>query len=207
MSQFTLNPALHRWRARDRSYYLLPIAVEGKLDDLARVHKKTAEARFFLGKMIEQDRHIMMGEREPFDYYLSAFLSAAMSVRGGFHYRQNRKRNEAIKAWRAQWENNLSPYERSLYKFMHEDRVAEVHDSGSSRSVAQERIDLPIGTPSTPSTFIMSSDGIPRMAPAVVYKPTYNFTIDGAERKATEACATYLSLLQKMVAQFEADHP
>jgi hypothetical protein len=44
-------------------------------------------------------------------------------------------------------------------------------------------------------------------ATSAAYKPTFNFTIDGAERKATEACAAYLVLLQRMVATFEADHP
>jgi hypothetical protein len=47
--------------------------------DLARVHKKLAEAAFFLGKMIEEERR-PFGDREPFDYYLSAFLSAGRTV-------------------------------------------------------------------------------------------------------------------------------
>jgi len=38
-------------------------------------------------------------------------------------------------------------------------------------------------------------------------KPIYDFTIDGAGREATQACADYLTLLQRMVSQFEADHP
>jgi hypothetical protein len=41
----------------------------------------------------------------------------------------------------------------------------------------------------------------------VIQTNVYNFTIDGAERKATEACAAYLTLLQRMVVQFEIDHP
>jgi hypothetical protein len=49
--------------------------------DLARVHKKISEAGFFLGRMTEEERRVGGDEREPFDYYLSAFLSASMSVR------------------------------------------------------------------------------------------------------------------------------
>jgi hypothetical protein len=45
------------------------------------------------------------------------------------------------------------------------------------------------------------------MPPALIRKQMYNFTMDGAERKATEACAAYLAPLQRMVAEFEADHP
>jgi len=47
--------------------------------DLAPVHKKIAEAHFFLGKMTEQEPRII-GDKEPFDYYLSAFLNAARTV-------------------------------------------------------------------------------------------------------------------------------
>jgi len=39
----------------------------------------------------------------------------------------------------------------------------------------------------------------------VADKRTFNFTIDGVERKATEACVAYLALLQRMVSQFETD--
>ena len=74
---------------------------------------------------------------------------------------------------------------------MVDDRNVEVHRSGSSRSEALEGI----------GTVIIGG-----MPPAVVDKRTFNFTIDGAERKATEASAAYLALLQRMVAQFETDH-
>jgi hypothetical protein len=178
--------------------------------DLARVHKKVAEAHFFLGKMTEQEPRII-GDKEPFDHYLSAFLSAAMSVRGGFHVRQNRKRHKATKAWREAWENNHTPDEKQLYEFMRVDRVAEVHNAGSQRTVAQEGVKFGIGTHHIDGC-VLTIDGIPTPLSGmefadVCYRPTYSFIIDGTERKVTEACATYLALLQRMVAQFEADHP
>jgi len=173
--------------------------------DIARLHKKIAEADFFLRKMIEQEPRII-GDKDPFDYYLSAFLSAAMSVRGGFQYRQNRPRNNAIKAWREQWESDLTPEERTLYDFMRKDRVDEIHDSGSSRDVGQEGVPFAIGTHHVDGGSVTIS-GPPGMEPAVAYRPTYSFTIGRAERKVTKACAAYLALLQRMVAQCEADHP
>jgi hypothetical protein len=42
---------------------------------------------------------------------------------------------------------------------------------------------------------------------ATIYKPTYSFTFDGTERKATDVCGEYLALLGQMVARFKADHP
>jgi hypothetical protein len=72
---------------------------------ILRVHKKLGEAAFFLGKMTKQEGP--RGDSDRFDYYLSAFFSAAMSARGN-----------AIKGWGAQWKANLSDEEKSLYKFM-----------------------------------------------------------------------------------------
>jgi hypothetical protein len=42
---------------------------------------------------------------------------------------------------------------------------------------------------------------------AFIIKPAYFFTIDGAERKAADVFGEYLTLLERMVAKFNADHP
>jgi len=159
--------------------------------------------------MIKQEQRVYGENRiEIFDYYLSAFLNAAMSLRCAFQYRQNRARNQAIKTWREQWESRLTPEEKSLYKFMREDRVAEVHCSGSSRNVGEEGVPLPAGTCRTrrDGIFITDDGMVSGSGPNFIYRPSYSFTIDGANPKATEACRKYLALLQRMVAQFEADH-
>jgi hypothetical protein len=90
----------------------------------SREYTKIAEAHFLLGKMTEQEPRII-GDKEPFDYYLSAFLSAAMSVRGSFHVRQNGERHKVPKRGGRAWENNHTPDEKQLYEFMRVDRVAE----------------------------------------------------------------------------------
>jgi hypothetical protein len=43
------------------------------------IEKKLREAQFFLGQMREQERRAF-GDREPFDFFLSAFLSAVRTV-------------------------------------------------------------------------------------------------------------------------------
>jgi hypothetical protein len=172
----------------------------GKMD-LARVRKKLAEAEFFLNLMIAQEPQIF-ANKEPFDYYLSAFLNAARTV----DYRLRHEQGVIYKPWRGAWDATLSPSERGLMKFIDDDRRVEVHDSGSSRNVAREGVVFPIGTHQV-SSGILTISGPPGMQPAVGYRPTYSFTIDGADRKVTEACAEHLTLLRRMVAQFEADHP
>ena len=167
----------------------------------ARLDQKIGEAHFFLHKMIKQDPRII-GDKEPFDYYLSAFLNAGMSVRNGFQIRQDRPRNAAIKAWRVQWESSLSLGDKTLYDFMRKDRVDEVHLSGSSRDVRPEGVELPIGTHLIDGS-IVTIGGPPGMEPAVAYRPIYNFTIGQTERRVTEACTAYLALLKRMVADFD----
>jgi hypothetical protein len=49
--------------------------------NIESAEKKLREAKFFLNKMIEQERGAF-GDKEQFGFYLSAFLSAATSVRG-----------------------------------------------------------------------------------------------------------------------------
>lgn len=127
----------------------------------------------------------IIGDKEPFGYDLSAFLNAAMSVRERFQIRQDRPRNAAVKAWRAQWESSLSPDEKVLYSFMHKDMVDEVRYSGSSREAGQEGVPLPIGTHYLDGSMVMIS-GPPGMEPAVAKRPTYSFTISASERMATQ---------------------
>src|SRR6516165_7648517 len=83
--------------------------------NIKNAEKKLREARFFLNHMIEQER--MAGDEKPFDFYLSAFLSAGMSVRDAFHVEQDRKRNKAVKEWKKAWEARLTPEQRCLWDF------------------------------------------------------------------------------------------
>src|SRR6516164_7020496 len=135
--------------------------------DIQVIEKKLREARFFLWQMREHER-LASEDTEPFDFHLSAFLTAAMSVRGAFHYERDRKRSDAVKAWKQQWETGLLPDKARLYHFMRRDRVAEIH----------------------------RADGTTE----------YNLTIDGTERRATEACGEYLALLEEMLAKFVTRH-
>jgi hypothetical protein len=171
------------------------------------VEKKVREARFFLDKMKKQEQRAF-GDKEPFDFYLSAFLNAGMSVRTGFHVRQDRARDAPIKAWRESWEQALPSEERGLFKFMLRDRVAEVHDTGSRVKKKIEEVPvlgelyLEEGTKTKLET--LAPPGAP---PASIRRPAYTFIIEGTEHKAMDACAKYLELLNGMVAAFKVKFP
>jgi hypothetical protein len=169
--------------------------------DLPNVDKKLAEARFFLSKMSEQEKRAF-GDKEPFDFYLSAFLSAARTV----DYRLRHEQMTLYPPWRTNtWDTLISPAEKGLMKYLADERAAEVHQSGSAR--VQKTEDIPVGdsySDSSGTLYVFAPPGTP---PAIVHKPAYFFTIDGTDRKATETCAKYLGLLDRMVAKFKADNP
>jgi hypothetical protein len=168
--------------------------------DLQNVEKKLREAQFFLGKMNEQ-KHMAFGDKEPFDFYLSAFLNAPHTV----DYRL-RHEQPAYRGWRKAWDKKLAPAEGALMKFMADDRNVEVHESGSGRIVKPE--DIPVVgdrySDRSGTGYVIAPPGTP---PAVIHVPTYNFKIAGSVRKATDVCGEYLTLLNQMLTKFKADNP
>jgi hypothetical protein len=176
--------------------------------DLARIHKKLAEARTWLGNMFEQDGLMIRGR---FDDYLSTFLSPGMSVRDGFHYEQDRPRNAAVKAWCKKWENALTADEQDLYEFMRVNRNAEVHTTGAALTMEKEPVRVGVGSSYSDRSGTLEVFGSPSVllghdTAAVIQKRTYYLTVANSKQKATAVCAAYLALLQRMVAEFEAHH-
>jgi hypothetical protein len=169
--------------------------------ELSRIDKKIAEAQFFLDKMTEQETRII-GDKEPFDYYLSAFLNAARIV----DYRLRHEQGAKYKPWRTAWDSRLNPKDRGLMEFLRVDRNVEVHAKGSKRNVGQEGVKFGVGEHRIDGGLLIIG-GPPGMEPDVAYRPAYEFTIDGTDRKVTEACAAHLALLRRMVAEFQAAHP
>jgi hypothetical protein len=169
-----------------------------------QIDKKIREARFFFDKMITQEAKAF-GDKEPFDFYLSAFLSATRTI----DYRLRHEHKTTYPAWRTKWDAGLKAEARGLIKFLVDDRNFEVHASGSGRDVKEEKI--PVHGSYSDSSGTLTAGGMPATLsgvaqPAVVVKPTYSFTIDNVERKVAQACGEYLLLLEKMVADFKADH-
>ena len=166
---------------------------------IENVEKKLREAEFFLDKMSEHER-LASRDKEPFEFYLSAFLNAGRTV----DYRLRHEHEAIYPGWRTGWDATLTQAERDLIEFMINERNDEVHESSSSHNVKTENRELGPGTHSF-------ADGTVTIAGPVggplAFRPVlaYYFTIDGTERKATEACKEYLALLRQMVATFKAE--
>ena len=171
--------------------------------DIQNAEKKLREAQFFLTKMSAQQR-LAFGDKEPFDFYLSAFLSAGMSVRDRFRYKQDRTRNDMIKAWRKNWEDHLCPGDKAIFHFMCKDRVAEVHHSGSSRSQKSAKTEI-FGDSYSDASGTLNVIAPPGTPPSVIFKNAYYFIVAGTERQVTEVCAEYLALLNRMLTTVKAE--
>jgi hypothetical protein len=165
------------------------------------VEKKLREAKFFLDKMIEHER-MAFKDKEPFEFYLSAFLSAGRTV----DYRLRHEQKAIYPTWRTAWDATLTQTQQDLIKFMVDERNDEVHESGSSHTVGTENREFGPGTHKL-ADGTMYVTGAPGFSQVTIKAPGYYFTIDAVERKVTEACAEYLRLLEQMVAAFRADHP
>src|SRR5262249_61199057 len=107
----------------------------GMIVKLPNVEKKLREARFFLSKMSESER-LAFGDKEHFDFYLSAFLSAARTV----DYRLRHEQGALYPPWRATWDSVLSTSDARLMKFLVDDRNVEVHESGSWGGVSKGKV-------------------------------------------------------------------
>ena len=160
--------------------------------------EKAREADFFLAKMVQWEARAF-GDREPFDFYLSAFLSAAKSI----DYRL-RHEQAAYAAWREAWSKRF-PSDDKLIKYFGDDRNLEVHCSGSGRSMADREITVH-GT-YTDKSGTAHVAGPPGMPPATVQAPAYFFLIEGVARKAAEACGEYIAVMKRIVSDFRNDHP
>jgi hypothetical protein len=173
--------------------------------NIDNVEKKLREAGFFLDLLRKQERKAF-GDREPFDFFLSAFLNACRTV----DYRLRHEQAAIYPAWRNAWDKRLLPYDSELIRFMVDDRNVEVHESGSGRSSKLEGFEVAHSYSDESGTLEVSGVPVtlggsgPR---ATVYKPSYTFTINGIERGATEVCDAYLNLLKQMIASLKATNP
>ena len=101
---------------------------------------------------------------------------------------------------------NAAPNDDQLMKYMADDRALEVHESGSGRNATVEYSAISGNTYSDDSG-VLTVFAPPGTSPGAIVKPAYYFTIGGANKKVTEACAEYLTLLDQMIADFKAAHP
>lgn len=170
------------------------------MSQIPKTQKKLRGARFFLARMVEQERSLRL-DKEDFDFYLSAFLSTARSVSWVLHAEQG----DVYVNWHMQWEQTLTDGDRALLKFMNEQRIAEVKQRGAE--VKPEVESVPVTkvewNDQRHPAYGISWWGPPGTPPPEVGQMVHYFEIDGTRERATETCKRYLELLEKLIRDFE----
>jgi hypothetical protein len=166
--------------------------------DIPKTLKKLCEARFFLARMTEAARSTNL-EREDFDFYLSAFLSAGRSVTLVLQVEQK----DLYDAQYGPWQSSLTPEEQSLLKFMNGQRLAEVHLLGAAveaviEMVPMTQIEIQPGTDPRYSYSISwwGETGVP---PEIGRKVRY---FESGQQVVAE-CTRYFKLLESLVREFD----
>jgi|GEM_PF-787304 hypothetical protein len=172
---------------------------------MERAEKKLREAMFFLPKMRESEGLAVGNEPEEFDYYLSAFLSAARSVTMALDHEYKTFKPAWFPKWLADERNEK---EAKLHVFLTADRNREVHRYGSRRDEQSTELHMSSGQvyehPRGGRTEVLGPPGMARAA--TLYLPEYYFVIDGAQRKVTDVAQEYVGVLKRLLADFRADH-
>lgn len=152
--------------------------------------KKLREAAFFVAKLRESDGAPNLAA-EAFDFYLSAFLSAARSVT--FVIQAEHK--PIYDAWFPVWLGNLLSAERELMDLIKDERNLALKTGATSRGQTH-------GT--RPAIEVLSTQRAPFVwdTEATIDIARHYFVMGGVERPAVELCSECLALLQRLMAEF-----
>jgi hypothetical protein len=166
--------------------------------------RKLREAKFFYQRLhdLPHPNH----EQESFRFYLSAFLSAAISVTDALSFEGKRK----YRIWKPKWRKNLTPAENTLEKFVYKLRVDEVHLKGVELAAKLEEIafnDL-LGL-QTRSPYIQPQVGTPERQPrpVMVGRLSRYFETEDDRAEVLTVCKLYTAYLDKLVGDFLKAHP
>ena len=184
--------------------------------------KRLREAKFFLGHLQQQafatggrlavSRPAMPTDSEAFQFFLSAFLSAARSVT--FVLQKEFGNRTAYDEWRDRWFETHSE-EKGLFEFMNSRRRKSVHQGITGHRTKQETIPLTLieVMSSGPSRGHLAYYGFHYYGPLgvephTIERTTYHFDfIGGSEEEVVATCSRYITFVEQFVSDFTKAHP
>jgi hypothetical protein len=173
---------------------------------IENTQRKLREARFFLDYLVSESKRAVRNEPEAFTFFLSAFLGAARSV----SFVLQKEEKQKYDAWFPSWKAALTSDETRLFKFMANQRTAEVKLTGAEKTSDLEQVlirELPQENRSHPAYGYGVHDlSAPWTDPATVGIVVHYFTIDDSPQKVVDICALYLQLLERLVQDFINSH-
>lgn len=164
--------------------------------------KKLREARFFMHILGNANRQPVRNEPEEFEFYLSAFLSAARAVTWALQHEQK----DRYDAWFPSWLNKRGEEDQAFLKAMIEHRNFVQKRGGAELN--QEWEDIPVTEIRMDNrahpAYGFHWFGPPGTPAPTVGMPVYSFKGSGDD--VISACQLYLQLLDNLVGEFIEDH-
>ncbi len=163
--------------------------------------KKLREAHFFIQKLLAESEAVVPNEREAFQFYLSAFLSAARSITFALRCEEEEKYDNWVPSWFA----IQSESDQKLCKFMVTQRNVEQKQGGAKVSITWEfipMIEVKTGHRGHLDYYGFHYFGPPGVPPPRVGVPVYSFKLGNNEGEVTATCKQYLDCLERLVRDF-----
>ena len=172
---------------------------------MSATRRKLEEAKFFLRKLHAVDQQVIVREPETFEFYLSAFLSAARSVT----FALQAERKEHYDSWFPKWKSALPAEESTLLTFFNNQRVAVVHSTGADVTYGSESISLSdyLSRAWQQSEDIEISNGVMGNPAPTFHRPRRSFEVGGTNYEVVPACTKYVELVAKLVQAFAVAFP
>ena len=170
---------------------------------------KLREARFFLGHLREIEARSKYLDREDFDFYLNAFLTACRSVT--FVLQAEFGNNVAYRAWFDPWIESRSNADKILLEFMNAQRLTVIHVEGTAeRERVVELIEEPWSSGAGSSGY-QHAAGFSYMAMGFergrIEVARHYFKIGDGRRPVVEVCGAATQLVREVVEAFYAQFP
>ena len=163
---------------------------------IPKTQKKLRETKFFMGKLMQEAQTTNL-DKEDFEFFLSAFLTAGRSVRDVL-----KEEHRSYTAWyQPGWTTKLRSEESQLLEFMRKLRNTEVHDLGAQTQQSIEMIPLAHALGNSP-LYVAYAD-----SDAEIGRKVYYFEIDGKPEKVLGVCRRYQDLLVRLVDDFDRTYP
>jgi hypothetical protein len=180
------------------------------MTEMPQTQKKLREAHFFLWHLQAKSWLLPTDNAEEFEFFLSAFLSAARSVYLVLLQCEGQSR---FSRWFDEWERTCCEQERRLLDFMRVQRNQEQHQRGADVSPIQKSIPywdylwiVEARRPTRGNSAIYGYQpfGPFGLAGPPTEHPITTFTLGTGPDEAAETCRHYLALLDRMVKEFMA---
>ena len=174
------------------------------MPDIAKTQKKLREAQFFLAKLAAEASTERL-DREDFEFYLSAFLSAGRSVTFALQFEQK----PLYEGWYPVWRATLTPDDAELFDFIKAQRNTTLKEGEPKTDVAIEYIPVTKlrRPPGTHPAYGLHWFGPPGVPPPSVGVKVHRFEVSGKKEEVLAVCRRYVNLLEALVASFVAVHP